>query len=325
MFINVPYTLISKKLLSSRSLDSFLLFNNFFSSCVICWSNGSLLTDHCTTLDGIWTDSGTGDQASALVFDAPPDNRTAFKLATGLTPVAGDSALRERTISSIDALGGRFVVTIRVYCDNLGVWDATYENDCWFSISDGNIILGISLQDAGGGDMDLKIAQGSGASAYDMFGVVSAANLSTDTWHDLTFDVTVSGTVPDGSTSTCDVYVDGYEVATGFSCNWTGSASNIDGYLRMAQFGESVVDAVSYFDEFDVGGDCASSPLGASFLLDMIDDEKLNELMALYGPEFEGKTNDEKEEVLVSHVVNGDLTPDEAIAMAIKMGLDLGA
>jgi hypothetical protein len=65
--------------------------------------------------------------------------------------------------------------------------------------------------------------------------------------------------------------------------------------------------------------------MNAGFILDTYSEEQQEALYRRYAPQLEGKTDQEKEDTLVTLVSRGIITADQAIVLAVKSDLDLGA
>jgi len=202
-------------------------------------SNASLLDLECTAAelaDG-WTDGDTGEAVSQAETNAPAADpmATVWSFDTNTSADTDDRAKRSKDIGSIDGVGNRVVVSLKLYCDAIGTMANTdlynfvmYRSDVAFAArfaSDGLFIHdGVADNEVG-------------------------VNLvSQDAWQEWTFDIDYSGGV---AAAVVDVYLGGVLQASAVDCSFTGAYT--DGTIVFEQYGYTTDNQLTYLDWLKIG------------------------------------------------------------------------
>jgi len=202
-------------------------------------SNASLLDLAGTAAelaDG-WTDADTGEAVSTSEVNAPAADpkATVWSFDSKTSAVTNDHAERNKDVGSIDGLGNRIVISVKVYCDAIG----TLANQDYF-------ILAIFRSDWG---FDVVFVS-DGLYIYDgaVWNEIGTDIVVQDTWQEWTFDVDISGGV---AAAVCDVYLNNVLQASDIDCSYTGTWT--DGTIILRQSGYGTDDLLSYIDWLKVG------------------------------------------------------------------------
>ena len=202
-------------------------------------SNASLLDLACTAAelaDG-WTDGDTGEAVSTSEVNAPAADpmATVWSFDTNTSADTNDYAARVKDIGSIEGLGNRIVLSLKLYCDLVG----TQANIDFVSFqirrSDWRFIVTFASD-------GLRIHDGA---AYNEVGTDLVIQ---DIWQEWTFDIDLSGGV---ANAVCDVYLGGVLQASGVDCSFTGAYT--DGMAEFYIYGYTTNDILAYFDWLKIG------------------------------------------------------------------------
>lgn len=202
-------------------------------------SNASLLDLACTAAelaDG-WTDGDTGEGVSAAETSAPGADPvdTCWSFDTNTSADTNDRASRIKDIGSIDGLGNRVVISIRLYCDLIGLRTETDQLALNFLRSDW--LLTLSFCSDG-----LFIYDGA---AHNEVGTNIVVQ---DTWQTWTFDIDLSGGV---ESTVCDVYLGDALQASAVDCSRDDPGT--DGNVELIQYGYTNDDQLAYIDYVKIG------------------------------------------------------------------------
>jgi len=215
-------------------------------------SNASLLDLACTAAelaDG-WTDNDKGVGVSTSETNAPGADpaATVWSFDTNASSIPNDWASRTKDIGSVEGLGNRIVLSVKVYADLLGT---NANNDiCQVTFMRSDWRFGVIFASDG-----LYIRD---AAAW----VEAGTNLvSLDAWQEWTFDIDLSGGV---ANAVCDIYLDDSLVASDVACDWEGAFT--DGNTWIYVYGYTTDNIIAYIDWLKIGDGPTPTPAIAGIL-----------------------------------------------------------
>lgn len=200
-------------------------------------SNASLEDEDCSDISD-WIDGDTGPTESTQVDNPLGGGLSTFKFDTKGSAAGNDYAQRTKNIGSIDSLGNRFVVSLRLYFAALGslagidyLEVAVKRSDMWLRVrfaTDGLFVFN--------------------GTTYPEIGTDIVKHGGSAEWQEWTFDVDVSAGV---ANAVCDVYLNNILEATDVDCSFEIVAT--DGLCLLILYGKGTDDRISYVDWFKVG------------------------------------------------------------------------
>ena len=194
-------------------------------------SNGSLEDENCSDITD-WTDA---DTSPAVSSQCTFDSKECFCFDTNASAATDAYCYRYKDIGSVEGLGNRIVISIKLYHDAIGTQGNA--DDFAFACFRSDWSLAVRFASDG-----LFIHDNVG---YNEVGV----NLvQQDTWQKWTFDVDLSGGV---ANAVCDVYLDNVLKASGVDCNRETVGG--DGDCMLIQYGYTTDDRISHVDWLEVG------------------------------------------------------------------------
>jgi|GEM_PF-5519223 len=202
-------------------------------------SNASLLDLECTAAelaDG-WIDGDTGEAVSTSEVNAPAANpmATVWSFDTNTSADTNDYAARTKDIGSIEGLGNRIVLSLKLYCDLVGTQANTDFASFQFHRSDWRFVVTF-------GSDGLRIHDGVS------YNEVGTDLVVLDTWQEWTFDIDLSGGV---ANAVCDIYLGGVLQASAVDCSMTGTLT--DGNVAFYIYGYTTDNILAYFDWLKIG------------------------------------------------------------------------
>lgn len=195
-------------------------------------SNASLEDENCSDISD-WNDVDIGEAVSEQITF---DGEETFKFDTKTSADTDDDAGRKKDTGSVEGLGNRVVISIKLYLDLVGTcieWDVFRIDVCR-------------------SDWKLSVCFASdGIYIYDgsAWNKVGAVVVTQDVWQEWTFDVDLSGGV---GNAICDIYLNDVLQSSDVDCSYdTGSWVDGDCVLRLIGF--STDNLIAYVDWFKVG------------------------------------------------------------------------
>ena len=193
--------------------------------------NASFVDEDCSAL-GSWVD---GDTSTAVSSQITFDSQETFKFDTGAS--AAD-AKRTQDFGSLEELGNRVLVKVKVYHDSIG--SISVQSDSFnLSLERSDWVTYISF-----GSDGLMIWDGAG------YNEVGSSLVVEDAWQTWLFDFDFSSGV---ASAVVDVYLEGILQATDFDCSSPGS--HTDGNIEFMQRGHTIKNRLSYVDYIKIGSD----------------------------------------------------------------------
>lgn len=191
-------------------------------------SNASFYNEDCSDITD-WTDNDLGTGASTQVTF---DGKSCFKFDSGAPADPNNYA---RRYIDVGTFGDRVVVSLSLYCDAVGIRaDSDY---FYLEVQRNDVRLNARFCSDG-----LFIHRGESINEFGTDLVVQ------DTWQEWTFDIDFS------TPATANVYIYLNGVLQGNAdCSHTTAGTN--GYVLLAQLGNTTANRISYVDWIKVGND----------------------------------------------------------------------